>query len=167
VVHGEDSRYSNNYGQRGKSAKLRQFPVTLGYAITNYKCQGLTFQWGIVDLKKPSDGSSHSTSPYVQLSRARNLNQVSIMRPFKAEELRTPHSVELVRELQRQERPRSTDRCFIQSNLDERIENRQLKMHVKKQIRYTLHSCPALTSLYHCDRKSLSNFSEYEQPLNI
>jgi hypothetical protein len=90
-------------GAKGKSAKLRQFPVTLGYAITDYKCQGLTFQWVIADLKKPSDGGSPSTSPYVQLSRARNLSQVSIMRPFNAEELRTPHPPELVRELQRQE----------------------------------------------------------------
>jgi len=49
-------------GAKGKSAKLRQFPVTLGYSITDYKCQGLTFQWVIVDLKKPSDGSPPSTS---------------------------------------------------------------------------------------------------------
>src|SRR5436189_428766 len=36
----------------GKYVKFLQFPFTLAYAITDYKCQGLTFEWVIVDLKK-------------------------------------------------------------------------------------------------------------------
>ena len=71
----------------GKYVKLVQFPFTLAYAITDYKCQGLTFEWVIVDLKKPTTGFSTVCSPYVQLSRAKALNQLSIMRPFDAEEL--------------------------------------------------------------------------------
>ena len=38
--------------REGKYVKLVQFPFTLAYAITDYKCQGLTFDWVIVDLKK-------------------------------------------------------------------------------------------------------------------
>jgi len=38
----------------GRSAKLRQFPVTLAYAITDYKCQGQTYDSVLVDLAKPS-----------------------------------------------------------------------------------------------------------------
>jgi hypothetical protein len=40
----------------GKKAKVEHFPVTLAYAITDYKCQGKTFPYVIVDLKKPSCG---------------------------------------------------------------------------------------------------------------
>ena len=63
----------------GKYVKLFQFSFTLAYAITDYKCQGLTFEWVIVDLKKPTTGFSTVCSPYVQLSRAKALNQLSIM----------------------------------------------------------------------------------------
>ena len=93
------------YSERdGKYVKLLQFPFTLAYAITDYKCQGLTFEWVIVDLKKPTTGFSTVCSPYVQLSRAKALNQLSIMRPFDADELRKPLSIALQDELQWQEK---------------------------------------------------------------
>jgi hypothetical protein len=94
----------------GKYVKLVQFPFTLAYAITDYKCQGLTFEWVIVDLKKPTTGFSTVCSPYVQLSRAKTLNQLSIMRSFDAEELRTPLSVALQDELQWEEEMAITTR---------------------------------------------------------
>ena len=90
-------------GRDGKHVKLLQFPFTLAYAITDYKCQGQSFERVIVDLKKPTIGFSTVCSPYVQLSRAKALNQLSIMRPFDAEELRTPLPIALQEELQWQE----------------------------------------------------------------
>jgi hypothetical protein len=59
------TKFQHNY-RHGRKAKVKQFPVTLAYAITtDYKCQGKAFQYVIVDLKKSSRGSSPHTSAYV------------------------------------------------------------------------------------------------------
>ena len=73
-------------GLHRKTFTYIQFPVTIAYAITDYKCQGQTFTWVIVDLKKPSNPSPTS-SPYVQLSQAKTLAHLSILRPFNPAEL--------------------------------------------------------------------------------
>ena len=91
---------SFKYGSKGKNVMLEQFPVTLVYAITDYKCQGPTFPWVIVDLKRPRRGRSSAMSAYVQLSRAIALERVSIIRPFDDKELREPLEPELVKELE-------------------------------------------------------------------
>ncbi len=52
----------------GKAMTYSQFPITLTYVITDYKCQGQMFRWVIVDLKKPNGGYSPTSSPYIQLS---------------------------------------------------------------------------------------------------
>ena len=83
---------------------LEQFPVTLAYAITDYKCQGKTFESVIVNLKTPSGpGSSSPMSAYVQLSRATALDRILIISPFNEKDLWEPLSHELVEELQWQE----------------------------------------------------------------
>ena len=94
----EGMRYTN----RNKSVTFTQFPVSLAYAITDYKCQGQTFNWVIVDLKKPT-GLCPSASPYVQLSRARARHRLSILRPFSTDELLSPLPEELQLELKWQE----------------------------------------------------------------
>jgi hypothetical protein len=97
------AKFTHNDGH-DKKAKLTQFPVTLAYAITDYKCQGKTFQYVVVDLKKPTGcGVSAPTSAYVQLSRATDLDRVSIMRPFDIAELTTPFPQDLIDELDWQE----------------------------------------------------------------
>jgi hypothetical protein len=103
VVPIKPVKFKHNY-PGGRNAKLEQFPVTPAYAITDYKCQGKTFKYVIVDLKKPSGrGPSAPTSAYVQLSRATALNRVSIMRPFDIAELTAPLPQQLVNELSWQE----------------------------------------------------------------
>ena len=82
------------YTERNKTVKFTQSPISLAYAITDYKCQGQTFNWVIVDLKEPS-GRCPSASPYVQLSRARTGYRLSILRPFSPDELLCPLSEEL------------------------------------------------------------------------
>lgn len=93
-------RYSAGHS---RYAKLRQFPVTVGYAITDFKCQGQTFDWVRVDLKKPPTGFSPAMSPYVQLSRVKHLDHLSIMRPFTKEELCSALPDELLKELEWEE----------------------------------------------------------------
>ena len=82
-----------------KYATLSQFPVTLAYAITDFKCQGRTFNWILCDIEKPRIGPAPPMSAYVQLSRARSLQHVSIMRPFDVDQLSTPLPPELLEEL--------------------------------------------------------------------
>jgi ATP-dependent exoDNAse (exonuclease V) alpha subunit len=67
------------------------------------KCQGKTYDHVLVDLAKPRSGGSPSASLYVQLSRCRALNSLSIMRPFDTTELHTALSRDLLTELDRQE----------------------------------------------------------------
>ena len=84
-----------------RSAKLRQFPVTLAYAITDYKCQGITIKTSqvIIDLARPSTGKPPASSAYVQLSRVQSIQQLSILRPFDPAELRKPLHPKLLAEL--------------------------------------------------------------------
>ena len=103
VVALDNIKFTYNAGS-DRSVTLRQFPVILAYAITDYKCQGQTYQFVIVDLKKPSRGGSPSASIYVQLSRCRSLSSLSIMRPFDPAELRAPLSDALLAELAWEER---------------------------------------------------------------
>ena len=101
----------------GKAATYSQFPVTLAYAITDYKCQGQTFKWVVVDLKKPNGGYSPTSSPYVQLSRAKTLASLSILRPFDPGELRTPLSKDLLAELEWQaQKAKETEDLYMWCN---------------------------------------------------
>jgi ATP-dependent DNA helicase PIF1 len=87
-----------------RKATFNQFPVTLAYAITDYKCQGETYYDGLLtDLRKPLTGSTAAASLYVQLSRVQSLQQLSIMRDFDAAELRIPLSKDLIGELEWEE----------------------------------------------------------------
>jgi hypothetical protein len=60
--------------------RRHQVPITLGFAITDYKCQGSTFDNLIVDLRFPVQRglSEHKkwTSINVQLGRLRSLSGV-------------------------------------------------------------------------------------------
>ena len=91
------------YRSGKRRASLCQFPVTLAYAITDYKCQGLTLDHALVDLKRPPTGFASAASPYVQLSRCRAIKCLSILRPFDMSELTTGFSKELCDELRWQE----------------------------------------------------------------
>jgi hypothetical protein len=70
---------------RGRNVTLRQFPVVVAYAITDYKCQGQTY--------------APPTSAYVQLSRVLGLSGLSIMRLFDVKELMIPLPETLLDEL--------------------------------------------------------------------
>ena len=103
--------YNDNHD---KKFTYIQFPATLAYAITDYKCQGQTFEWVIVDLKKPTRGSSPTSSPYVQLSRAKTRACLSILRPFDPAELRSPLSKHILMELEWQtQKAKETETLYI------------------------------------------------------
>jgi hypothetical protein len=100
VVPLHPTQFTRTFKSKRK-VTFRQFPVTLAFAITDYKCQGETYPDGIiVDIKQPSFGSCSASSPYVQLSRCQSFDRLSILRPFNPEELRTPLSQPLSQELE-------------------------------------------------------------------
>ncbi len=84
---------------KGRSVTFYQFPAVLAYAITDYKCQGQTYLYLLADLKRPLRGSPPAASLYVQLSRCRSINNLSILRPFDVNELFVPLSDALIQEL--------------------------------------------------------------------
>jgi hypothetical protein len=91
------------YRSGKRKATFHQFPVTLAYAITDYKCQSLTLEQVVIDLKHPSTGFAPAASTYVQLSRCRSLDRLSIIHPFDPSELTMKLSRELTDELKWEE----------------------------------------------------------------
>jgi hypothetical protein len=98
VVGIEPKRFPYSPGP-GRTVSLLQFHAILAYSITDYKCQGHTYLYALVDLKRPERGCPPAASLYVQLSRVRTLEGLSIMRDFDASELSVPLSDALLAEL--------------------------------------------------------------------
>ena len=80
-----------------------QFPIALGYAITDYKCQGQTYTTGVIDLA-PVSGRSDPNSAYVMLSRFRSLHGLLIFSDFPIKVFNEKLPSPLVHELDRLER---------------------------------------------------------------
>ncbi|KAJ2987983.1 hypothetical protein HDV02_005845, partial [Globomyces sp. JEL0801] len=68
----------------GKRFRLRrnQFPITEAFAITDYKSQGQTFPFAIINL---ADGKGVST--YIKLSRTKNASNTFLMDGFRLRDL--------------------------------------------------------------------------------
>lgn len=66
--------------------------MTLGFAVTDYKVQGATFQIAVLDLHRKSNsgsGGSHKKicSTYVQLSCLQTLDGVQLLQPIILEDI--------------------------------------------------------------------------------
>lgn len=70
----------------GKRLRIvrHQYPMTAGYAFTDYKSQGQTIEYLIIDLGKPPTGSLSPFSAYVALSRSRGRDNIRLLRDFDA-----------------------------------------------------------------------------------
>ena len=68
----------------GKKIKIvrRQYAMTAGYAFTDYKSQGQTIEYVIIDIGKPPTGTLSPFSVYVALSRSRGRNTIRLLRDF-------------------------------------------------------------------------------------
>ena len=82
---------------RGKSVKVtRRIPaLTAGYAFTDYKSQGQTIEYVIVDLGKPAHGELSGFNAYVALSRSRGRNTIQLLRDFRTDMFTTHPSEQL------------------------------------------------------------------------
>ena len=71
-------------GRSGKKFKVKrfQYAMTAGYAFTDYKSQGQTIEYVIIDIGKPPTGSLSPFSVYVALSRSRGRDTIRLLRDF-------------------------------------------------------------------------------------
>jgi hypothetical protein len=70
-------------GEEGKiKLERRQIAIVPGYAFTDYKAQGQTLEYVIVDISKPPSGKLSPFSVYVALSRSRGRKNIRILRDF-------------------------------------------------------------------------------------
>lgn len=78
------SKVSFNVTVDGVKVKLdrRQAAIVPGYAFTDYKSQGQTLEYVMVDISKPPSGTLSAFSVYVALSRSRGRNSIRILREF-------------------------------------------------------------------------------------
>jgi ATP-dependent exoDNAse (exonuclease V) alpha subunit len=60
----------------------QQYAMTSAYAFTDYKSQGQTIEYVIIDIGKPPTGSLSPFSIYVALSRSRGRDTIRLLRDF-------------------------------------------------------------------------------------
>jgi hypothetical protein len=98
------------------SVTRHQVPITPAWAITEYKAQGSTYDSIVVDLHRQNantrDGSSHqrNCSIYVQLSRTRSLQGLSLLEPVTLNDLNSkPNDLLLIEDRRITQLAMSTD----------------------------------------------------------
>jgi hypothetical protein len=104
-------------GKKIHKIRRRQLAITAGYAFTDYKSQGQTIEYVIIDIGKPPTGTLSPFSVYVALSRSRGRDTIRLLRDFD-ENLFTTHPSEALRVemLRLEELDRITEREYM--NMD-------------------------------------------------
>jgi len=92
-------------GKTGKTFRItrRQYAMTAGYAFTDYKSQGQTIEYVIIDIGKPPTGTLSPFSAYVALSRSRGRDTIRLLRDFDDNLFQNHPSDALRREMTRLE----------------------------------------------------------------
>lgn len=109
----EDHEFTiTDYRTKEKATfKRKQLPIQPAFAMTDYKSQGRTLDYVIVDLT----GCTGSQSPYVMISRATSLKGLLILRPFHPSKVQSHPSQDLRNEMSRiEEIHRRTETLFLQ-----------------------------------------------------
>ena len=75
-------RFSVDVEGRRVKLERRQLGIVPAYAFTDYKSQGQTMEYVIVDISRPPTGSLSPFSVYVALSRSRGRKTIRILRDF-------------------------------------------------------------------------------------
>ena len=78
--------------------------MTLGYALTDYRSQGQTMSYVIIDIAKPPSGRLDLFNLYVALSRSHGRHSVRLLRDFDDQIFLTSHDPHLSEEDDRFER---------------------------------------------------------------
>lgn len=94
----------------GSSLTRKQVPVTLGWAVTDYKCQGATLEALIMSLEELVWSTGRSRSPHenftslnVQMGRVKSLAGVWLSKSITIHDVSCRPDVDLEKELERLE----------------------------------------------------------------
>jgi len=94
---------TNRTGQR-VLVQRRQYAMTAGYAFTDYKSQGQTIEYVIIDIGRPPTGSISPFSIYVALSRSRGRDTIRLLRDFDPNLFQNHPSEDLRQDMRRLEK---------------------------------------------------------------
>ena len=86
-----------------RTVERRQFPLTAAYAFTDYRSQGQTIIYVIVDIASPPSGGLSLFNLYVALSRSSGRETIRLLRDFDDEIFAKEHDQPLIREDRRLE----------------------------------------------------------------
>jgi len=88
---------------RGKTRTVTraQFPITGAYAFTDYRAQGQTIPYVVVDIATPPTSGLSLFNLYVALSRSSGRNTIRLLRDFDDETFLQAHVPELLEEDER------------------------------------------------------------------
>lgn len=97
-VRGNGGQYST------RTVRRRQFPMTAAYCFTDYRSQGQTIPYVIVDIATPPTGTLSLFNLYVALSRSSGRSSIRLLRDFDNELFQKSHDTALMEEDDRLER---------------------------------------------------------------
>ncbi|THG95067.1 hypothetical protein EW026_g6512 [Hermanssonia centrifuga] len=84
-----------------RTVHRRQFPVTSAYAFTDYRAQGQTLPYVVVDIATPPSGALSLFNLYVALSRSAGRDTIRLLRGFDERQFMQSHDPELALEDER------------------------------------------------------------------
>ena len=90
---------------RGKSRTITrvQFPITAAYSFTDYRAQGQTIPYVVVDIASPPSSGLSLFNLYVALSRSSGRGTIRLLREFDDDTFLQGHEPELIEEDERLE----------------------------------------------------------------
>ena len=81
-----------------RTVKCKQFPMTAAYAFTDYRSQGQTIPWVLVNIASPPTGGLSLFNLYVALSRSSRCLTIRLLRNFDDKIFKATHDPELLAE---------------------------------------------------------------------
>ncbi|PSS08934.1 hypothetical protein PHLCEN_2v3424, partial [Hermanssonia centrifuga] len=84
-----------------RTVRRRQYPITPAYAFTDYRAQGQTLPYVVVDIATPPSGTLSLFNLYVALSRSSGRQTIRLLRDFDEKLFMQAHDAELILEDER------------------------------------------------------------------
>ena len=88
-------------GGKSRTVTRAQFPITGAYSFTDYRAQGQTIPYVVVDIASPPSSGLSLFNLYVALSRSSGRNTIRLLRDFDDKTFLQAHVPELIEEDER------------------------------------------------------------------